>query len=298
MNTASGKQKSLYENTRDLLHRYGFRTRKRLGQHFLVDDDVLAKILETAALQSSDVVVEVGPGLGIMTAAMAAKAGRVIAVELDDTLAGKLAECAADNVRVVNENILDIDPGELITPHESYKVVANLPYYITQPVLRHFLEASVKPDFMVVMVQKEVAESIVAKGGRRSTLTNAVQVYGRPEIVMAVPRKCFYPAPQVDSAVVSIEVLPRPSIDLPDPEAFFRLVRAGFSATRKQLVNSLVKGLALSRETVMQILEEAEIDQTRRAETLELVEWAHLLEVLNRKKELISYVDTAGPVQD
>ena len=224
-----------------------------------------------------------------MTAELAKRSGWVIAIELDDTLASILTSTLpTDNVVVLNQDILGTDPSELFiggSPHvpeamAAYKVVANLPYYITAPVLRHFLEASVKPSVMVVMVQKEVAETICAAAGKRSLLSIAVQLYGEPELVRIVPRESFFPAPAVDSAIVRIKVKPGPRGV--DEDAFFRVVRAGFTAARKQLANSLAQGLSLPKEEAAGILQQSGIDPKRRAETLELEEWAAILRTLTK----------------
>jgi 16S rRNA (adenine1518-N6/adenine1519-N6)-dimethyltransferase len=276
---------SLLARTKKLLRKYDIRVKKGLGQHFLVDDAVLEKILDAAALTPDDTVIEVGPGLGLMTAELAKRAGWVIAIELDNRLAAILKETlATENVVVLNEDVLGTDPAKLLkggAPHfppqlGSYKVVANLPYYITSPVLRHFLEAAVKPKIMVVMVQKEVAQVIVAEAGQRSLLSIAIQFYGRPSIVTVVPAASFFPQPQVDSAVVKIDVYPEPPVDVTDIDGFFKLVRAGFSAARKQVINSLTKGLGLPKEEVQALLTKASIDPQRRAETFSIEEWASL----------------------
>jgi len=269
---------------RQLLRRYGLHARKGLGQHFLIDREVLGLIVETAALTPSDTVIEVGPGLGVLTRELAGRAGRVIAVELDDRLADALKEGLSllHNVTVVNGDILKLDPAVLLKESGSlgkYKVVANLPYYITSLVLRHFLEALVRPQTMVVMVQKEVAETIAARPGRMSLLSVSVQFYGKPVIIGHVPAESFYPEPEVDSAVLKIDVYPQPSVVVGDVDGFFGLVRAGFGAARKQLVNSLARGLGLSREEILPLLEKAGIEPKRRAETLSLEEWAGLWEV-------------------
>jgi 16S rRNA (adenine1518-N6/adenine1519-N6)-dimethyltransferase len=274
-------ESSLLTETRGLLRRHGLHVRKKLGQHFLIDRRVLETILEAVTLTPSDMVIEVGPGLGVLTRELAKWARRVIAVELDDRLAAVLQEdlSSLHNVIVVNEDILKLDPADLLKEsgsQDKYKVVANLPYYITAPVLRHVLEASMKPQSMVVMVQKEVAETITARPGRMSLLGVSVQFYGRPEIVEYVPAASFYTVPEVDSAVLKIDVYPEPCVAVDDEESFFKLVRAGFSAARKQLVNSLSQGLGVSRGQVLTLLEEAGIEPTRRAEALSLDEWVRL----------------------
>jgi 16S rRNA (adenine1518-N6/adenine1519-N6)-dimethyltransferase len=222
----------------------------------------------------------------VLTGELAGKAGRVIAVELDDRLADILRQrlASAGNVTVVNGDILKLEPSALVGDKPiEYKVVANLPYYITSAVIRHFLEASLKPRLMVVMVQKEVAEAIVAEPGRMSLLSISVQFYGEPEIVSHVPARCFYPSPEVDSAILRINVYPRPVIDVKDTDGFFKLVRAGFTAPRKQLANSLAQGLKLPKAEVLPLLEEAGIMYKRRAETLSLEEWQRLWQVFRRR---------------
>jgi len=278
---------SLLVQTKRRLRKFGLKARKGLGQHFLVDDEVLGVILAAADITPDDIIVEVGPGLGILTGELAKKAGGVIAIELDDRLAALLKKTLASfkNVTIVNDDVLNIEPGELLKRQRSpdYKVVANLPYYITSPVLRHFLAAGAKPGVMVVMVQAEVAEAITARPGDMSLLSISVQFYGRPEIISRVPAEAFYPAPEVDSAVLRIELYSEPAVAV-DEGGFFELVRAGFAAPRKQLANSLAQGLGLPKELILPLLEKADIDGERRAETLTLEEWARLWRVLEEKK--------------
>ncbi len=285
---------SLLAQTRTLLRRYNLRAKKGLGQNFLVDDDVLASILQAANLKPTDTVIEVGPGLGLMTAALAKNAAWVIAIELDNRLAGLLNEnLPSDNIVVINRDVLGTDTAALLQGRApgfppaftGYKVVANLPYYITQPVIRHFLEAPVKPDVMVLMVQKEVAQVICAGPGDRSMLSIAVQFYGKPEIVTKVPAAAFFPAPDVDSAVVKITVHQDPPVDVDNVDGFFKFVRAGFSAARKQVANSLTKGLGLPKPAVRQMLAKAGIAPERRAETFTLEEWAELYSIFSRFTE-------------
>ncbi len=283
------KTESLLTQTRGLLRRFGLRARKGLGQHFLIDEEVLRLIISAAQLTSADVVMEIGPGLGVLTRELARQAGGVVSVELDNKLAAILKETLAsfNNVTIINEDVLKIDPAALLEEHFHpevggslrYKVVANLPYYIASPVLRHFLEASVKPQIMVVMVQKEVAEEIVAKPGQMSLLSISVQLYGEPTIISYAPAHCFYPAPEVDSAILRVALYPQTAVDIADKESFFGLVRAGFSASRKQIGNSLAQGLGVSKTEVLSLLARANIVPQRRAETLTLEEWACLWRV-------------------
>lgn len=330
--------------------RLGLHPKRSLGQNFLFDDSHLDRIAQAAELARDDTVLEIGPGLGTLTTRLLQQAGRVVAVELDERLIAFLEKqlAAYANLQIVHGDILELDPAQLM--HEAgvdltpalaaspggsdaprpdagsyaaqndavqnytarYKVVANLPYYITSAVLRHLLEASARPARIVVLVQKEVAERICAAPGDLSLLAVSVQFYARPQIVQRVPAGAFYPPPKVDSAVLRLDVLPRPAIyaqpdtGMLDPETappetappdtgassritpapvspvqvspahYFRVVRAGFGQKRKQLANSLSANLALPKPQVIAALETAHIDPRRRAETLSLYEWAEL----------------------
>ncbi len=279
---SAARPRSLLSQTKDLLRSAGLEAKKSLGQHFLVDGAYLQSILSAAELTRDDQVIEVGPGLGVLTQALAERAGKVIAVEKDDNLSALLKERLVSyrNVAIVNEDIMKADVTSLVAMFASgdtprYKVVANLPYYITSPVLRLFLEARTKPERLVVMVQKEVAKQICAQPGDMSLLSVGIQLYGQPKIVKYVPARAFYPAPDVDSAVLKISVFPAPRVDV-DVSTFFAMVRAGFSAARKQIRNSLSKGLDLPKEEVLELLAAADIDARRRAETLSIEEWGRL----------------------
>jgi 16S rRNA (adenine1518-N6/adenine1519-N6)-dimethyltransferase len=278
-----GSPNSLLAQTKRRLRNFDLKARKGLGQHFLVDQEVLKVILSAAEVTPNDIIVEVGPGLGILTRELAQRAGRVIAIELDDKLAALLKRTLAsfNNVTIINDDVLKIGPEELVKG-QDYKVVANLPYYITSPVLRHFLEARAKPQTMIVMVQKEVAEAIAAKPGQMSLLSVSVQFYGEPEIISSVPAESFYPAPEVDSAILRLDLYSQPPVAV-DEGSFFKLVRAGFAAPRKQIANSLAQGLGRAKAEVLPLLEEAGIAWQRRAETLSLEEWAKLWRLFEEK---------------
>ena len=234
----------------------------------------------------------IGPDLGVLTLERASAAGWVIAIVLDSQLAAILKQTPVsfDNVTIINKDIRQIEPSALIREEKKrfpaaianslgYKLVANLPYYITSPVLRHFLEASLKPQIMVIMVQKEVAEAIVAEPGQMSVLSISVQFYGKPRIISYVPARCFYPVPEVDSAILQVIPYAQAPVAVTDEKSFFELVRAGFSAPRKQLGNSLAQGLGLTKTKALSLLKEADIMPQRRAETLTLDEWAQLWQV-------------------
>lgn len=274
---------SLLSETRKHLHRLDLRAKKGLGQHFLIDERVLRRILSAAELDSRDIVVEVGAGLGTLTRELARRAGWVIAIEVDARLASALKEGLAPltNITIVNADVLETDPKTLIGVAKGgfevqYKVVANLPYYIAAAVLRHFLEASLKPRLMVITVQKEVAQTMVAQPGGMSILSVSVQLYSKPSIVDYVPARSFYPAPKVDSAIVRIEPYDHPAVEVNDVARFFEVVRSGFSAPRKQLHNSLAQGLEILPQEAATLLARVGIDQKRRPQTLSLEEWARV----------------------
>ncbi len=257
------------------------RPRKSLGQHFLKDRSVPPRIAAAAAIEPDDVVVEVGPGLGVLTEELARRLdperGRLVAVELDDDLLPVLRErfAAMPHVSFVHADVLAVPPLEL-SQGRPYKLVANLPYYITSAILRHFLETEHKPRSLTVMVQKEVADRMVARPPEMSLLAVAVQFYGKPKIAFRVPPGAFNPPPKVESAVVQVDVYElgeRPA--QPRSEAgFFKIAQAGFGQRRKQLANTLSTGLGFAKSEVAAKLQQAGIDPARRPETLTLEEWA------------------------
>ena len=273
---------SLLEETRQMLRRHDLKARKGLAQHFLTSRNILDKITAAADLAETDTVMEIGPGLGVLTKELVKRSGQVIAVELDARLAEilKTSLSGFKNLSIVNRDVLEIEPGKLLQEfahgQNQYKVVANLPYYITSAVIRHFLEAAFKPTTMIIMVQKEIAQTITAKPGQLSLLSISVQFYGKPGVVTYVPAECFFPAPKVDSAVLRIDLYPEPVVSVRSTESFFRLVKAGFTSNRKQIANSLALGLGLPKNDMLPLLEKAGIDKKRRAETLSLEEWGNL----------------------
>lgn len=269
--------------TKRLLRQSGIKARKSLGQHFLIDETVLHTIIEAAHLSSEDTIVEVGPGLGVLTMELARRAGSVIAVELDTRLASLLNRRLSSiaNVRVINADILKVSLLQILQGQKNYKVVANLPYNVTSPVLRYFMEASQKPSLMVVMVQKEVGEAIAAGPGKMSPLSISLQVYSRPKIIAYVPPRSFYPPPKVDSVILRLDMLPEPAVKVADMNGFFEVVRSGFCSPRKQLHNSLARGLRVKPSEIALLLKKANIEPQRRAETLSLDEWVRLYEALS-----------------
>jgi 16S rRNA (adenine1518-N6/adenine1519-N6)-dimethyltransferase len=252
--------------------------RKRFGQHFLTDKNILRKIVSAAKVQATDTVLEIGPGLGDLTRALSASAAHVVAVEIDRDLAARLrAEFAATNVHILEGDVLQQAPDTWLAKAGSgppYLVIANLPYYITSAILRYLLEAPTPPTRIVVMVQRQVAQQMTARPPHSNLLAVSVQYYGTPRIVAQVPAGAFRPPPQVASAVVRIDVH-APAADLRADE-FFRVVRAGFSAKRKQIHNALANGLELTRGETDEWLNRAGIAPERRAETLSVQEWTRL----------------------
>lgn len=259
------------------LARLGLSPRKGLGQHFLVNKGVLVRILAAAEIKAGDTVVEVGPGLGMLTGELVSNAGLVVAVEADNELAAALGQDMASkrNLRVVWADAREIEIEDLVG-HAEYKLVANLPYFAATHILRRFLESSHPPSRVVVMIQREVARRIVAKPGEMSILSVGIQMYGQPRIVSYVRASAFYPPPKVTSAIVCIDVYAEPRLKLSDSEDFFRIVRAGFSTPRKKLRNALSIGLHTSSADAERWLINARIDPMRRAETLSLQEWGAL----------------------
>lgn len=269
------------QELRHLLAAHRMRPLKSFGQNFLVDRSVLENIVEAAAIEPDDELLEVGSGTGVLTRELAKQARRVVAVELERDMLSLLKDTTAayPNVELVARNLLFLDPVEIFA-QAPYKLVANLPYYITAPTFRHFLESANPPRLIVVMVQAEVAQRIVAEPGSLSVLALSVQFYGQPRIIARVPARAFYPAPKVDSAILRVDVNPQAPLLPAEREKFFRLVHAGFSEKRKQLHNSLTHGLHVKNEIVRSWLITAAIDASRRAETLSIEEWLRLARVI------------------
>lgn len=259
----------------EVLRRHGLRLKKGLGQNFLADPVHLDRIVDAAQLAPADQVLEIGPGVGTLTARLAQRAGQVVAVELDSALLPVLAETLAgcSNVTVVQGDILALDPSALMGG-QPFKVVANLPYYITSAAIRHLLTTAAPPDLVVLTVQREVAERIVARPPEMSLLAVSVQFYAEPQMIARIPAGAFIPPPKVDSAILRLRRWPAPPVAVPSEEDFFQVVRAGFGQRRKQLRNSLGSGLGIGGDEAGRLLAAAGVDPARRAETLALAEWA------------------------
>jgi 16S rRNA (adenine1518-N6/adenine1519-N6)-dimethyltransferase len=264
-------------NPKQLLEQFQLLPKKSLGQNFLHDPNALEKIIATAELMPEDTVLEIGPGTGELTERLALSARHVIAVEIDSRLEPILSARLSpyDNVTVLYQDILETNVLALVKD-EPFVVVANVPYYITSAILRHLLEAPRRPRRLVLTMQLEVAERLIAKPGDLSLLGVSAQFYARSQIATRLKPGVFWPRPDVDSAVVRMDTYAVPPVDVPDERSFFRVVRAGFGQKRKQLKNSIGDGLHLSAGAASGLLESAGIDPRRRAETLSLEEWAGL----------------------
>lgn len=262
---------------RNLLYAHHMRPNKAFGQNFLVDRLILLRIIEAAEIHPGDQVLELGAGTGVLTRELAKRARRVVAVELERNMLSLLGETTRNytNVELIERDLLYVDPTGIFGS-EPYKLVANLPYYITAPTFRHFLESANPPRLIVVMVQYEVAQRIVAGPGDLSLLGVSIQFYGKPRIIAHVPAQAFYPAPKVDSAILRIDMKDEVPLTRKQRDSFFRLVQAGFSQRRKQLHNSLTHGLHRKDMEVQAWLLAANIDPSRRAETLSIEDWLRL----------------------
>lgn len=301
----------LFQKTKALCAQYGIKPARSKGQNFLIQEEIYERIVAAAEIQAHDKIIEVGPGLGFLTAKLAAKAKQITAIELDDKLASYLKSALIskkiDNVVVINQDVMKFDIRNLIMdekiqresstslnmsannnasqfdqisnikyPISSCKIVANLPYNITSQFLRKFLESELRPELMVLMLQKEVAQRIIAKPGEMSLLSVSVQFYALPEIIEFVPASAFWPVPEIDSAVIRLTTnsdLPLKSDEIRD---FFRMVKFGFSARRKMLKNNLAGAYKISQNECASILNKAGLKEKARAQDLSLQEWVHL----------------------
>ena len=275
------------EVTRHILKTHNLRADKRLGQNFLIDEEIVKKIVEAAELKASDTVLEVGPGIGTLTQGLALTGASVVAVELDKRLLPVLAKTLGsyENVNIINEDILKLDILSAVGG-KSFKAVANLPYYITTPIIFSLLEQKLPLELLVVMVQREVAERMVAEPGGKEygALSVAINYYTEPRIAFLVPPDSFVPAPAVDSAVIVCRRRKLPPVEVNDEKLFFRVVKAAFSVRRKMLSNAL-RNMGLSPERTNFWLEKAGIDGRRRGETLSLAEFAALANSFEQAKK-------------
>jgi 16S rRNA (adenine1518-N6/adenine1519-N6)-dimethyltransferase len=278
------KENSITTSTRDLIKKYDFKIAKKFGQNFLVDESILKAIIDCSELSKDDCVLEIGPGLGVMTQALCEKAGKVLAVEIDRKLIPILnvSLFGIDNVKIINEDILKLDLKTALKENFGdcpVKVVANLPYYITTPIIMRLLEEGINFKSITVMVQKEVGARLAADPGGKDygSLSVAVQYRCIPNKIMVVPPESFIPQPEVESMVVRLDSRDKPPVDLKDEQMYFRVVKASFGQRRKTLLNALSAGnLGKSKDELKELLQRNGIDEKRRGETLSLEEFARI----------------------
>ena len=277
------------QNTIAVLQKYNFIFQKKYGQNFLIDSHVLEKIVDAAQITGEDCVLEIGPGIGTMTQYLAESAREVVAVEIDRALIPILEDTlsAYHNVTVINQDIMKVDIQQLVQERNQgmpIKVVANLPYYITTPIIMSLLEKHVPLQSITIMVQKEVADRMQVGPGTKDygALSLAVQYYARPEVVANVPANCFMPRPGVDSAVIRLTRYPQPPVEVQDEKHMFALIRASFNQRRKTLANGLANGMGIPREQVVEALEKMGLSATIRGEALTLEQFAQLSNLLKQ----------------
>lgn len=276
---------SSLEDTKFILKKYNISANKKLGQNFLIDDDIIQNIIDAAELKETDLVIEIGPGLGTLTSKLLEKAGKVIAIELDEKMLKVLNDRFSlyNNFILINNDVLKVDLNKIIEENleqlKSVKIVANLPYYITTPIIMKLLESKLKIETITVMVQKEVADRITATPGDKlsGAITYSVDYYAKAEEVVFVSKSCFMPSPEVDSAVIKLEIRKEPKVNVLNEEMFFKVIKTSFMQRRKTLINGLMNsGIIKDREKLNAILKEANIDSNIRGEKLTIEQFANL----------------------
>ncbi len=275
------------DHPRTILQRNGLRPKRSLGQNFLIEESILDRIASSADITSIDNILEIGPGLGSLTEKLANAAGQVVAIEIDSTLFPILNENLSEyaNIKLVNEDILKINPAHHFGG--PFKVVANIPYYISTAIIRHLLSGRDKPTMLVLTLQKEVAQRTVADPGKMSLLSVATQLYARASMLFTIKAGSFWPRPEVDSAVLRLVVEPFDKYKISDESTFFAIVRAGFSQKRKQLKNNLSQ-LGYSTDQIKNLLKQANVDGKRRAETLSVEEWVTIYRAIHTEFRQLS----------
>lgn len=269
---------NLYEETKMLLNQYGLRANKKLGQNFLINEEVIDEIVQKSEITNEDIVIEIGPGLGSLTKALLGKAKKVVVIELDPNMVDVLkSRFLNDNLEIVFGDVLKVDLNEIIGKETSVKVVANLPYYITTPIIMKLLEERYKFKSITVMVQKEVGERICSEPGTKEygAITIAVKYYSVPQIIIDVPKENFLPSPEVDSCVIKLDILEAPSVNVKDEDKFFEIIRNGFNHRRKTISNSLSSG-NVDKENIINILNKLNINEKLRAENLSIQDFANI----------------------
>lgn len=273
-----------YNKTKEIIEKYSFYFKKNFGQNFLIDTDIISKIISVSDISKDDLVIEIGPGIGSLTQALAEKAGKVIAIEIDKNLIPILSDTLSEysNIEIINEDILKTNIDFIIqeSGYKNVKVVANLPYYITTPIIMAFLENKHKVDSITVMVQKEVADRMKAKPSTKAygSLSVAVQYYASVSLATSVPKSCFIPRPNVDSSVLHLEILTTPRVQVNNEELMFKIIKFAFAQRRKTLVNSIYNmgDLGFTKEELINILKLCDLDEKVRGEALSLSQYAIL----------------------
>lgn len=280
---------SLEEETIYLMRKYNISAKKNLGQNFLIDESVVENILTTSNINKEDLVIEIGPGLGTLTSKLVERAGKVICIELDSKMIEILDERFKlyNNLKIINDDVLKIDLNQLINKEindfKSTKIVANLPYYITTPILMKLLEEKIDVKDITVMIQKEVAERLACKPGEKETgsITYTVWYYSNPKIITDVSKESFIPKPEVTSSVIKFEILDKPRINVKDEKKYFKLIKTAFLQKRKTLVNALINGKIFdSKEEIENILDKIGLDKKIRGEKLTLEDYKKILEYM------------------
>lgn len=275
---------NIYEETKFLMKKYNLTANKKLGQNFLIDDEAINKIVDSSKITKEDLIIEIGPGLGTLTALLLEKAGKVISIELDDRMIKILKDrfLLYDNFELINNDVLKVNLPELITQNSEYKsvkVVANLPYYITTPIIMKLLENRLNIKSITIMIQKEVAERILAKPGTKlsGAITYSVNYYAEPEKVTMVPNTSFIPSPEVDSEVIKLNIRKTPPVTLNDEKLFFNVIKASFMQRRKTLTNGLVNGgIIENKSKAVEMLKSIGLSENIRGEELTLEQFADL----------------------
>lgn len=283
---------NLYDETRFIMKQNNITANKKLGQNFLVDENVVDSIVDAAGVTKEDLVIEIGPGLGTLTKRLLDRAGKVICIELDHKMISILENRFKlyDNIEIINEDVLKIDLNKLIELNKNEnikkaKIVANLPYYITTPIIMKLLEEKLNIESITVMIQKEVAQRLAAKPGEKEvgSITYTIWYYTEPKIVLEVPRDSFIPEPEVTSSVINLKVLDKPRIEVEDEKIFFKVIKAAFMQKRKTLINALVNGKIFeSKEETEKCLKENEIDTKIRGEKLSLEQYKLIADYLKK----------------
>lgn len=279
------------EGTKAILAKYPFMMKKKYGQNFLIDSHVLSKIINAANITKSDSILEIGPGIGSLTQELLAHAKEVIAIEIDKSLIPILNDQFGhlENFSLINNDILKLNLQDILKDKSSIKVVANLPYYITTPIIMDLLESNLPFISIIVMVQKEVADRIVAKPGTKDygSISASIAYYAQTRIVANVPQHSFMPRPNVNSAVIELSLYKNPPVALDNKELFFRVIKAAFSQRRKTILNTLANNFAIDKSSIKNILDLANIAENVRGETLSIMDFATLANLIYKKWEVI-----------